>query len=145
LSEAESKQALAAYGIPNAREMVLEPAAIAALTESPIKFPLAVKIDSPDIPHKTEGGRSAAQRAKSRGTEKTRQQRSSPMPNATSPPRISTACWSPKWPPAPKVIIGVVNDKYFGPVVMFGLGGVFCRIAEGRDLPLRAVRRGNRA
>jgi len=56
LSEAESKKILAAYGIAVAREQVLAPATIAALTESPLKFPLAVKIDSPDIPHKTEAG-----------------------------------------------------------------------------------------
>jgi len=56
LGEHRSKQALAAYGIPIVKEVLLNADDVANLTASPLPFPLAVKIESADIPHKTEAG-----------------------------------------------------------------------------------------
>src|SRR3984893_3162051 len=56
LSESESKQLLAAWGVGSAREHRANSAEAAALTAEQLGFPVALKIDSPDIPHKTEAG-----------------------------------------------------------------------------------------
>jgi len=56
LTEQESKSILAAYGIPVPREATAETAAEAAEIAALIGFPVAVKIASADIPHKTEVG-----------------------------------------------------------------------------------------
>jgi acyl-CoA synthetase (NDP forming) len=129
MSEAESKKILAAYGIPVAREVVLAPAAIAALKESPLKFPLAVKIDSPDIPHKTEAG---AVRLNVRNLEELKTAAAEVVANARryKPDAHVNSVLAAEMASGTEVIIGVVNDKFFGPVVMFGLGGVFAELLK---------------
>ena len=129
LSEAESKKILAAYGIAVAREQVLAPATIAALTESPLKFPLAVKIDSPDIPHKTEAGAvrlnigSLAELKEAAAAVAANSRRYKPDAQINGVLLAEMAAGT-------EVIIGVINDRFFGPVVMFGLGGVITELLK---------------
>ena len=129
LSEADSKKALAAYGIPVAQELVLAPAAVAALTASPLKFPLAVKVDSPDIPHKTEAG---AVRLNVQTLAELKDAAAAVVANAThyKPDARINGVLMAEMAAGTEVIIGVVNDKFFGPVVMFGLGGVFAELLK---------------
>src|SRR5882724_7447799 len=56
LSESESKQLLAAWGVASAREHRANSAEAAVETAEQLGFPVALKVDSPDIPHKTEAG-----------------------------------------------------------------------------------------
>jgi acyl-CoA synthetase (NDP forming) len=56
LSESESKQLLAAWGVGSARERRANSAEAAVETAEQLGFPVALKLDSPDIPHKTEAG-----------------------------------------------------------------------------------------
>lgn len=134
LSEHESKQCLAAYGIPITREVLLAPDAIEALTAPPLPFPLAVKIDSPDIAHKTEAGAvrlgvrelDGLKRAAREVLESARHYR--PQARITGI-LVSTMA------AGIETIAGAVNDRFFGPVVMFGLGGVATELL--RDVSYR--------
>jgi acyl-CoA synthetase (NDP forming) len=54
LTEREAKAALLPYGIPVVREMLVEHAAAAVDAAAELGFPVALKVESPDIPHKTE-------------------------------------------------------------------------------------------
>src|SRR6266581_3132077 len=56
LSESESKQLLAAWGVASAREHRANSAEEAVAAAEQLGFPVALKVDSPDIPHKTEAG-----------------------------------------------------------------------------------------
>jgi len=56
LSESESKQLLAAWGVASAREHVANSAEEAVGAAEQLGFPVALKVDSPDILHKTEAG-----------------------------------------------------------------------------------------
>src|SRR5205823_5016156 len=56
LSESESKELLAAWGVPSAREHRANSAEAAVEAAEQLGFPVALKVDSPDIPHKTEAG-----------------------------------------------------------------------------------------
>ncbi len=129
LSEAESKQALTTYGIPVAREAVLAPAAIAELEQSPFKFPLAIKIDSPDIPHKTEAD---AVRLNVQTLAELKDAAVAVVANAKryKPGARINGVLVAEMAAGTEVIIGVVNDRFFGPVVMFGLGGVFAELLK---------------
>ena len=129
LSEAASKACLAAYDIAVAREVVLAPAAIATLKESPLEFPLAVKIDSPDIPHKTEAG---AVRLNVQGLAELKSAAAEVVANARrfKPAAQINGVLVAEMAAGTEIIIGVVNDKFFGPVVMFGLGGVFTELLK---------------
>ncbi len=56
LSESESKQLLAAWGVASAREHLANSAEEAVAAAEQLGFPVALKVDSPDILHKTEAG-----------------------------------------------------------------------------------------
>jgi acetyltransferase len=56
LSESESKELLAAWGVESAREHRANSAYAAVAAADQLGFPVALKIDSPDILHKTEAG-----------------------------------------------------------------------------------------
>ena len=129
LGEHESKQLLAAYGIEVAREMVLAPAAIAALAASPLRFPLAVKIDSPDIPHKTEAD---AVRLNVHDLVELKAAACEVHANAIrhKPGARINGVLVAEMVAGTEVIVGVVNDRYFGPVVMFGVGGVMTELIK---------------
>ena len=129
LSESEAKRCLAAYGIPVARETVLAPDAVAALKEAPLKFPLAVKIDSPDIAHKTEAG---AVRLGVKDLAGLKTAATEVVANARrhKPDARLNGVLLAEMASGTEVIIGAVNDPYFGPVVMFGLGGVFTELLK---------------
>ncbi|OGA51760.1 MAG: hypothetical protein A3G24_21320 [Betaproteobacteria bacterium RIFCSPLOWO2_12_FULL_62_13] len=129
LSEHESKRVLAAYGIPVTREVLLAPEAVVALTQPPLPFPLVVKIDSPDIPHKTEAGavrlnvRDLAELKRTSSEVISAAQRHKPGA------RINGILVS-EMAEGVEVIAGVVNDRFFGPAVMFGLGGIFAELLQ---------------
>lgn len=129
LSERESRQCLAAYGIPVTRALSLTPEALARLEQPPLPFPLAVKVDSPDIPHKTEAGAvrlnlqsvAALRRAADDVLAKARRH----QPQARIDGVLIT-----EMADGVEVIIGAVNDRFFGPLVMFGLGGIFTELLQ---------------
>jgi len=124
LGEHEAKNVLAAYGIPAVREVLLSPAAVQALTEPPMRFPVALKIESADIAHKTEAGavrlnidNLAELKAAARAIETAARDY---RPNA----RIAGILVQ-EMASGVEIMAGVVNDDVFGPVVALGLGGIF--------------------
>ena len=127
LGERLSKQLLAAYGIPVVREVLLTIEAVEALSDSPLPFPVAVKIESADLPHKTEAG------AVRIGVQNLDELKSSAREILTAARNYKRnaridGILVQEIASGTEVIVGAVNDPYFGPTVMFGLGGVFTEI-----------------
>ena len=127
LAEHVSKQCLVRYGIPATKEVLLSLDEILALKDQPVTFPVAVKLASADIPHKTEadavrlGVKSleelkAAAQAVTAGGHKH-------APNA----RIDGISVQ-EMASGVEMIVGAVNDPHFGPYVMVGLGGVLTEV-----------------
>ncbi|MEE4299644.1 MAG: acetate--CoA ligase family protein, partial [Pseudomonadales bacterium] len=122
---AESKALLAAFGIPILRSLPARSAADAVVIAEELGFPVAMKIDSPDISHKSDvdgvvlgvDGARAVQATWQAITERARAQR----PDA----RIDGVLVEPMWQGnhGRELMIGVLSDPVFGPVVGFGLGG----------------------
>ena len=129
LSERHSRQCLIAYGVPVTREALLALDVVDALKQPPLAFPLAVKIDSPDIPHKTEAGavrlnvRSLAELKRAAQDVVAAAERHKPGA------RINGVLVG-EMAEGIEVIIGAVNDRFFGPLVMFGLGGIFTELLQ---------------
>jgi acetyltransferase len=136
LDEHESKSLAALFGIPVTRDVLLEPERLAAPVVG-LQFPLAVKIVSRDIAHKTDidavrlGVRDAAELARAAAAVLDNARKARPEA------RIAGVLAAEMVDDGMEAIVGVVNDAAFGPVVALGLGGV---LAESlRDVTFRVA------
>ncbi|MEA5048651.1 MAG: acetate--CoA ligase family protein [Eubacteriales bacterium] len=124
LSEHKSKEMLRSFGVRIPREAIVHDAGEAVEAASGIGFPLVLKIESDDILHKSDMGgvilniqsKAAAEEAFRRILENAAKNR----PDA----RINGVLVQEMVPSGLETIIGVNRDKLFGPMVLFGLGGV---------------------
>jgi acyl-CoA synthetase (NDP forming) len=128
LTEYRAKQLLAQYGIPVTAEALAASAEEAAAIATRLGFPVVLKIQSPDIPHKTEAGgvrigvRDAGEAAQAFDAIVAASRRYAPGA------AIEGVLVQEMVQDAVEVIVGVNNDPLFGPAVMFGLGGIFTEI-----------------
>jgi len=123
LDEHESKGILAAAGVPVTRDRLI-PLDATERVPADIAFPVAVKIVSRDIAHKSDIG---AVRLNVRDGPALGAALSEVLNNArraVPDARLSGVLASEMITDGLETIIGVVNDAVFGPVVAFGLGGV---------------------
>lgn len=137
LSEAEASEVLALYDIPTTQRMVATTAQEAVQHANSMGYPVALKIDSPDIPHKTEANAIKLnvkndQEVMDAFDEIDRNARAYDA-NAV----INGVSIQEMLPAGVEVIVGVTNDPGFGPVIMFGLGGIFVEVF--RDISFRVA------
>ncbi len=127
LGERASKQILSHYGIPAVRDRLIHESEIETLTADGLKFPLAVKIESPDIAHKTEAG---AIRLNVTNLDELRKAARDVIEAARRyrPEARIDGVLAQEMASGTEVIIGAVDDAYFGPTVMFGLGGILTEV-----------------
>jgi acetate---CoA ligase (ADP-forming) len=128
LSEYHAKALLAPFGLPESQERLATTAAEAVEAAVALGFPVAMKIASPDLPHKTEAGgvilglqgpQSVAV-AYGQIVESARHYR----PTA----RIDGVLVQKMAPKGHELVIGMVNDATFGPIMMVGLGGTMVEL-----------------
>ena len=127
LAEYAGKRVLDRYGIPVVKEALLAPDAVDALLDSPVAFPVAVKIESPDIPHKTEAGVVKLGVASLDELKRTARDLVAAARRYSAQARIDGVIVQ-EMASGTEAIVGVVNDPWFGPVVAFGLGGIFTEL-----------------
>ena len=140
LSESASKRLLSAYGVPVTRETVAVSADAAAIAAESIGFPVVLKVLSADILHKTEVGGvhlNLRDAREVRGAyEAIRRSVASRCPAA----RVEGVLVQEMVPPdAVEVIVGSTIDPEFGPVVLFGLGGILVELMQDSTLGLAPV------
>lgn len=129
LGEREAKTILTAAGLPMVEDTLARDARDATAAAQAFGGPVALKIASPDIAHKTEIGGVALDVAPSEAAaefEKIVTRAKAQAPNA----RIDGILVSPMVEGGVECILGARNDPVFGPVVMFGLGGVFTEVLK---------------
>jgi acyl-CoA synthetase (NDP forming) len=137
LTEVESKQLLEEAGIPtaHARLATSRDAAVQAARE--IGFPVVLKVVSPQITHKTDVGgvkldlKSPEEAAAAFDEIMAAARRAAP--DAT----IDGVSVQQMARPGIEVIVGVSTDPQFGPVIMFGLGGVLVEVLK--DVSFRII------
>ena len=129
-SEAEAKQLLGAAEIPSATERACPTAEAAVAAAREIGFPVVLKILSPDILHKSEIGGVllgvADEAAVRRGFATLVERAGNAMPQA----RIEGVLVARQLTGGVECILGVHHDPVFGPVAMFGLGGIFVEVMK---------------
>jgi acetyltransferase len=138
LSEMESKAILRAFKVPVAQTMVARTATEALLLAEQIGFPIAMKVDSPDLPHKTDAGgvrlnivNAPAVRNAYHDIIDTVQKRhpTAKINGVSIEPFLSR-------PNGRELMIGVFRDPIFGPVITFGAGGFDVEIFSDRSVAL---------
>ncbi|TXI75602.1 MAG: GNAT family N-acetyltransferase [Dokdonella sp.] len=143
LSEMESKAILRAFRIPVAQTMVAHTPTEALLLAEQIGFPIAMKIDSPDILHKSEvggvrlniGNAPAARNAYHDIIETIRKRHPTARINGVSiEPYLAR-------PNGRELMIGVSRDRVFGPIITFGAGGTEVEVFSDRAVALPPLNR----
>lgn len=134
-SEAEAKRLLSESGIECAPEKVCLSADDAVAAAASIGFPVVMKIVSPDILHKSEIGGVlldvASEKAVRDGFDTLMTRAKSAVPGA----RLDGVLVAKQLTGGVECILGIQRDPVFGPVAMFGLGGIFVEILQ--DVVLR--------
>ena len=129
-SEAEAKRLLAEAGIASAPEAACATADDAVAAAERFGFPVVLKILSPDIVHKSEIGGvllDVADAASVRdGFALLLQRARQAAPTA----RIEGVLVAKQLKGGVECILGIHRDPVFGPVAMFGLGGIFVEILK---------------
>lgn len=144
LDELEAKAVLKAYGIPTVPTVAVEPSAGAAATAArELGCPVALKILSPDLSHKSDVGgvrldlqdendvRHAADEMLARVRELRPQARITGFTVQTMVRR----------PRAHELIVGASVDPVFGPVLLFGQGGTAVEVVADRAIALPPLNR----
>jgi acyl-CoA synthetase (NDP forming) len=123
-NEVEAKRILAACGIRTPRETVAATAEAAASAAREIGFPVAVKVVSSDIPHKTEYGGVALNLADTEAVAAAVRRMEERIRRELPTARVDGYLVSEMVMGGTEFFLGVARDATFGPVVTFGLGGV---------------------
>lgn len=136
MTEAEAKELLANYDIPAARSAVAKSAREAGAMAAEIGFPVAMKILSPDILHKTDMGgvRLNVESAKKAETVYVEIIKSAKAryPRADLHGVFIEAITKKKY----ELLIGCKKDPIFGPAIVFGMGGVAVEIFKDINVGL---------
>jgi acetyltransferase len=129
LTEAASKELLAAYGIPVTRTETARSPEAAVERASAIGYPVVMKISSTEVTHKSEAG---GVRLDLRTAEEVRraweeimaasQSRETGAQEVTLQPMIDR--------PDFEILIGAKRDALFGPLILFGTGGIFTEVLK---------------
>ena len=134
LSEFESLNYLSSHGVPIPPQAVAATADEAVEAAGKLGYPLSVKIHSRDIQHKSVGGgvklnirdEAELRRAFADVMESCRK-------NAPAA-KLEGVLLKPMLKPGTEMIIGVNNDRDFGPMIMVGMGGVFVELFKDVQL-----------
>ena len=140
LDEVKSKSAFRAYGIPCVDERLCSSEDAAASAAAEFGCPVALKVVSAALPHKTEAGVVAlhlendddVRSAYCTVLERARAHVADDRIDGVLVQRMVEGAVA-------EAIVGVVSDPTFGPVVVFGLGGIFVELFKDRALGMPPI------
>jgi len=135
LTEPEAKQVLSAYGIPTVETQIATSAAQAVLCAHQIGYPVAVKLYSKKITHKTDVGGVQLNLQSDKQVTLAFESIAAAVTNATGPGNFDGVTVQPMVRlDGYELIIGSKVDPQFGPVIAFGAGGQLVEVFQDRAL-----------
>jgi acyl-CoA synthetase (NDP forming) len=137
LTEAEAKTLLALYGVARPPEALATNTAAAVEAAARIGGSVALKVQSPDITHKTEAGAVALGLTGDTAVRDAYQRILTSAETAYPGAAIGGVLVQAMAPPGQEIILGVVRDANFGPMLMVGLGGIHVEVL--RDIAFAPV------
>ena len=138
LTEPEAKSMLAAYGIPTAQTRIAGTPDEAACIAAELGGPVVLKILSPDITHKSDIGGVLVDIAGPALVKAAAFEMLDRIGKARPDARLEGVTVQPmvRRPGAYELIVGVLSDPQFGPVILFGHGGTAVEVINDRALGL---------
>ena len=137
LTEVESKELLKKAGIPVVEAKLARSKQEAISISREMGFPVVLKISSPDVVHKSDSGGVKLGLTNATQVGKAYSQIMSSLKQAYPQAQIDGVSVQAMAPPGVEVIVGMSKDAQFGPVLMFGLGGILVEILK--DVSFRIV------
>lgn len=138
LSEYHSKEILRAWGLPVPDCQVAGSAADAIRLAETIGYPVALKVHSEKITHKSDVGGVKLDLANADDVSKAYAEIASSCAPLDAAFKVLV---QPMLPAGIEVILGVSVDGQFGPVIMFGLGGIYTELFNDVAFRLLPVNR----
>ena len=138
LSESQAKNLLAAYGVPVVATHVVSNVDAADKAARQLGFPAVLKILSPDISHKSDVGGVALNLPSSKALRAAAQHMLQRVRESAPEARLEgfTVQAMVRRPGAFELIVGMSTDPVFGPVILFGQGGVAVEVIADRAVAL---------
>ncbi len=130
LAEREARQIAAAAGIPLPQSVFAEEAEAAVAAAEEIGYPVVVKISSDDILHKSDAGGVKVGLADAEAVREAFERVTAAARAYKEDAQLDGVLVQQMAPKGREVIIGVSRDPQFGPVVMFGLGGIYVEVLK---------------
>jgi acyl-CoA synthetase (NDP forming) len=137
LTEVESKGILKQAGIPVIETRLARSKKEAISISKELGFPVVLKVASPDIVHKSDSGGVRLGLANATQVGKAYGEIMSSMKQKFADAAIHGLAVQRMAPPGVEVIVGMSKDVQFGPVLMFGLGGILVEVLK--DVSFRIV------
>jgi succinyl-CoA synthetase beta subunit len=128
LTEAEAKALLARYGVARSAETLVTSVDEAAAAAARIGGPVALKVQSPDITHKTEAGAVALGLSRDGAVREAYQRVVASAARAHPGASVHGVLVQAMAPPGREMILGITRDATFGPMLMVGLGGIHVEV-----------------
>lgn len=129
-NEAQARAYVAAFGVPEAATGVARSADEAVRDARRVGYPVAVKVLSPDIAHKTEAGGVALNLADDEAVRAAWADVTQAAARAQRGARIDGVMVQKMERGVAEIIVGATRDPVFGPVLTVGLGGVLTEIYQ---------------
>ena len=137
LTEIESKEIMGGTGIPVIETKLARTKAEAVALSKKMGFPVVLKIVSPDVIHKSDSGGVKLGLDNTVQVGKAYDEILSAISKEQPKARIEGISVQKMVRPGVEVIIGMTKDAQFGPVLMFGLGGILVEVLK--DVSFRIV------
>ena len=137
LTEIESKQVLEEAGVPTAAARLARTADDAVNAAKDVGYPVVLKVVSPDITHKSDVGGVKLGLDSDDAVAAAFDEIAKAVKRERPDARMEGVAVQAMAAPGIEVIVGMSQDPQFGPVIMFGLGGILVEVLK--DVAFRIV------
>ena len=134
LTIAESKALLHAFDIPVTQSIECHSANEALIAAESMSFPIAMKINSPDISHKSDVGGVRLNIGNAHAVRNNYHELLQEVQEKYPDARIGGVTIETMYTPAHgrELLVGVIRDPVFGPAITFGAGGIQVEVMKDR-------------
>jgi len=134
LTEREVKTILSLYDVPVVGERLTRSADEAVNAAAALGYPVVLKVESPDLPHKTEAGVIRLNLADAGAVRTAYDQVMANADRVFPPPHINGVLVQPMVPQGIELVVGARNDPLFGPLIVVGLGGILVEVLKDTSI-----------